>query len=295
MVFYTFEDVIRLLQTFQETPVEVSDELRGWRWREPPLLAPYKAKVNAADLSFGCDTGRLAYLRYVTKQKEKPDEKLLFGAAVHKSIVLATTTAKGILYRLKPRDGKMFYEEMKRAGEEMEKNSVSSNYVNVFRSLWNLATFTYSSALDRVLSISHHLSWDGVIYRVVPWICEFPIDGRLLGLNRAIRIDALITPNLIVEFKTRKPSRSYEIALAGYALCFESQFRTPVNHAVILYLSFDGKTFKVFEHFVTIDDALRLEFVERRDLYMKIASEGFDPGLPQHCDPYCPYLKVCGG
>ena len=87
------------------------------------------------------------------------------------------------------------------------------------------------------------------------------------------------------------------MALAGYALCFESQYKIPVNHAVILYLVFDesGASFKVYENILRVDDGLRLEFVERRDLLAQVASSGVDPGLPDVCDAYCPYLGVCRG
>ncbi|MEM2941716.1 MAG: CRISPR-associated protein Cas4 [Thermoproteota archaeon] len=51
--------------------------------------------------------------------------------------------------------------------------------------------------------------------------------------------------------------------------------------------------FRVYECFVPVDDALRMEFVEKRDLMCRVVSEGVDPGLPGECDKYCPYLKVC--
>ncbi|MEM4383029.1 MAG: type I-A CRISPR-associated protein Cas4/Csa1 [Candidatus Caldarchaeum sp.] len=294
MVFYTFEDVLRVLQSFQETPCEVSEELRGWRWREPPLLSAYRSKVNASDLSFKCDTGRFAYLRHVTRVRERVGDELVFGLAVHRTVVSASTAAKGILYHSRPVNGKSFYEEMMAAGEKVRSERLFNRFPEVFESLWRIAALSYSSALDRVLTVSRYLSWDGVVYRVVPWVCEFPVDGRSLGLNRAVRIDALIPPNVIVEFKTRKPSRLYEVALAGYALCFECQFRTPVNHALILYLSYEGGgQFRVYECFVPVDDALRMEFVEKRDLLCRVVSEKIDPGLPEVCDRYCPYLNVC--
>ncbi|MDW7978142.1 MAG: CRISPR-associated protein Cas4, partial [Candidatus Caldarchaeum sp.] len=144
-----------------------------------------------------------------------------------------------ILYHEKPVNGGLFYEKMKRMGEELRKGEGFSRFPEVFDCLWDSAALAYSSALDRVLSISRYLSWDGVVYRVVPWTCEFPVDGRPFGLDGAIRVDALIPPSVIVEFKTRRPSRVYEVVLAGYVLCFEAMFRVPVNHALLLYLSFE--------------------------------------------------------
>ncbi|MCS6785328.1 MAG: type I-A CRISPR-associated protein Cas4/Csa1 [Candidatus Caldarchaeum sp.] len=275
-------------------PCHVSDELRGWRWREPPLLNPYRVRVNASDLSFDCGSGRFSFLRHVLRVRESAGSDLLFGVFVHRVVVAATTAAKSILYGRRPSSGRMFFDEMMALGRVLVKEDGFSRFPDVFDSLWSRAAHAYSSALDKVLSVSRYLSWDGVVYRVVPWICEFPLDGRPLGLHRAVRVDALIPPSVIVEFKTRRPSRLFEVALAGYALCFEAQFRVPVDHAVLVYLSFDRDgVCRVYENFVAVDDALRMEFVERRDLLLRVAAERFDPGLPPECDRYCPYLKYC--
>lgn len=298
MPFYSYDDVLRVSQLIQEMPCEVSEELRGWRWREPPLLPAYDVKLNASDLNFRCGTGRLAFLRNHLRAKEKGGEALRLGAFIHKAISAATATAKAILYNSRPKSGVDFYELfIKSLDSVMGGRELPGEHVHVLNAIWRRAALTYSSSLDRMTALSKYLSLDGLVSRVVPWICEFPIDGRLLGLSRAIRLDALVPPALIVEFKTRKPCRDFEIALAGYALCFESQYRVPINHAVILYieLSSDKDSLRVYEHILRIDDALRMEFVEKRDLYASKASLGVDPGLPEVCDAYCPYLGVCRG
>ncbi|HID04823.1 MAG TPA: type I-A CRISPR-associated protein Cas4/Csa1 [Aigarchaeota archaeon] len=296
MPFYSYDDVLRVFQVIQDMPCEVSEELRGWRWAEPPLLSPYSVKINASDLSFGCKTGRLAFLRHYVRAGERAGESLRLGSFVHRVIATATAEAKAILYCRKPASGVDFFDMMMQGmPHATEVNSLPREYVRVLNMLWRRAALTYSSAYDKVLELSRYLSLDGLVSRVVPWICEFPIDGRLLGLNRAIRIDALVPPALIIEFKTRKPCRDFEITLAGYALCFESQYKIPVNHAVILYLVFDDdmSSFRVYENILRIDDGVRMEFVEKRDLFAQVASSGVDPGLPEVCDPYCPYLGVC--
>jgi len=62
---------------------------------------------------------------------------------------------------------------------------------------------------------------------------------------------------------------------------------------MILYLKFSGRDVKTYEHYVVIDDELRLELVERRDMLLRVVSEGLDPGLPERCGPSCPYLRIC--
>lgn len=296
MPFYSYDDVLRVSKLIQEMPCEVSEELRGWNWHSPPLLSAYTAQINVSDLGFSCQTGRLAFLRYRMNVRERADERLHFGAFIHKVISMATSTAKSILYNYTPQSGGELYEKMvKRMEEILAMQSLPASHIKAFKALWSRAALTYSSSLDRALELSKYLGVDGLVSRVVPWICEFPLDGRLLGLNRAVRIDALVPPALIIEFKTRRPGRSVEVALAAYALIFECVYRIPVNHAVILFIEFgaDAGSFKTYEKVLRIDDSLRLEFVEKRDLYASRASLDVDPGLPADCDPYCPYLSVC--
>jgi len=298
MPFYSYDDVLRVSQLIQDMPCEVSEELRGWHWREPPLLPAYNVKINASDLSFGCKTGRLAFLRHYLRAREANVEGLKFGKLVHRVIVDATAVAKAILYYSKPTSGVDFYDKfIEYLPRIVNVNGLTNDYINAINAIWRRAALAYSSALDKVVTLSRYLSLDGIVSMVVPWICEFPIDGRLLGLSRAIRLDALIPPALIVEFKTRKPCRDFEITLAGYVLCFECQFKIPVNHAVLLYIEFssDKKSFQVYENILRVDDALRMEFVEKRDLYASRASSGIDPGIPENCDLHCPYLGVCRG
>jgi len=70
-----------------------------------------------------------------------------------------------------------------------------------------------------------------------------------------------------------------------------------VDYALIVNLRFDRswRDFKVYERIVRVSDALRDEFIERRDRVMRIVKEGIDPGLPRKCSPYCPYIEVCRG
>jgi CRISPR-associated protein Csa1 len=296
MPFYSYDDVLRISKLIQEMPCEISEELRGWNWHNPPLLPAYTTQINVSDLSFSCQTGRLAFLRYKMKVKEQGDERLHFGSFIHKVISMATSTAKSLLYSSTMQNGGELYEKMtKRMEDILSVRGLPESYIKAFKALWNRAALTYASSLDKVLELSKYLSIDGLVSRVVPWICEFPLDGRLLGLNRAVRIDALVPPTLIIEFKTRRPNRNVEVALAAYALIFECSYRIPVNHAVILYIEFapDASSFKTYEKVLRIDDSLRLEFVEKRDLYASKAYLDVDPGLPADCDPYCPYLGVC--
>jgi CRISPR-associated protein Csa1 len=295
MPFYTYHDVLRLTKMIQESPCEVSEELRGWNWRHPPLLPTSSVRINVSDLGFRCATGRIAYLRYNLNFRELPNDSLSFGSFLHRVISAATVRAKSILYGSHPRSGTEFYEQMMNKQAYTIIGEISEENARVFDMLWERAALTYSASFDSVREQSRYLSLDGLVSRVVPWICEFPVDGRMLGLNRNIRIDALVPPSLIIEFKTRRPSRDIEIAMAGYALAFECQYIVPINHVVILYVEFnrDKSSFKVHENIVRIGDNLRLDFIEKRDLYFSHVEAGIDPGLPDNCDLSCPYIRMC--
>jgi len=68
---------------------------------------------------------------------------------------------------------------------------------------------------------------------VVPLVTEFPINGERVGLSRSLRADALVLPNLLVELKTRRPRPTFEAALAGYAITFESEYAVPVDRPLL--------------------------------------------------------------
>jgi len=53
-------------------------------------------------------------------------------------------------------------------------------------------------------------------------------------VSRILRIDAVLLPAILVELKTRAIKHEHEIALAGYALAFESQYEVPVDYALIV-------------------------------------------------------------
>ena len=305
-MFFTFDDVVRLSKIFKRMPCETSEELRGWNWSEPPILPPYSVKLYMSDVAGGfCSTNRIAYLRHVAKAQEKPSVRLTVGAFIHTIYHEASRAAKAIIYeRGNTLSGAGFREEFSRLGD-IALARLSERYrelkpelrASIFHSLWNYAANTYASALDRFKSRSPYMSVDGLATMVVPMTVEYPVDGSLIGLSRTLRIDAVLLPTILVELKTRAVRHEHEVALAGYALAFESQYEVPVDYALIVNLRFDRswRDFKIYEHIVRISDALRDEFLERRDKVMRIVEEGIDPGLPRRCDPNCPYIGVCRG
>jgi len=303
-LFFTFDDVVRLSRTFKRMPCEISEELRGWNWDEPPVLPPSPVKLFMSDVAGGfCATGRIAYLRYVLRKREKPPTQLTIGAFIHDIYHEASRTAKALIYEhSEPPASSSFRTEFIQLGQNVLAR-LSKRYgglredvrASIFNSLWNFAANTYASALDRFRSRSPFMSVDGLATMVVPMTVEYPVDGSLIGLSRALRVDAVLPPAILVELKTRALKHDHEVAMAGYALAYESQYEVPINYAVIINLRFSRgwRVFRIYEHIVLMSDALRSEFIERRDNVMRIVDEGIDPGMPERCDLLCPYIRVC--
>lgn len=301
-MFFTFEDVVRLSRVFRRRPCSVSDELRGWHWDEYPLAPAYSVRINASDLAGGfCPTNRHIYVRYILKSEERPNFRLELGSFIHRVYHMVSCTVKSILYEGAP-SGDGFKEVFKNVSEEAFAKAYSgfqtlkSDFAKrVFEALWNYASNVYAASLDRLRTVSPYMSLDGLVSLVIPMTVEFPVDGTLIGLNRAIRVDAILHPHTVVELKTRGFRPEYEVGLASYALAIESQYEIPVNYAVLSEVKFDRgfQGLKVYERHVLISDELRGRFIERRDSAMRMIEEELDPGMPDVCSEDCPFLGVC--
>jgi CRISPR-associated protein Csa1 len=305
-MFYTLEDSIRLSRAFRQMPCEVSDEVRGWNWNTYPLASPSRLRLSVSDIFNGfCDSLRIIYLRYV--RRERLDENdipipVVEGSFIHRVFTEAVRYGKGLMYRESIFDACEFREHFEQV-RNTKFNELYSDFKTVphnraeriFLKIWGLAAHTYSASLDRLKLRSPYLVPDGLASTVIPLTTENPIDGSLIGLNRNIRLDAVLWPATLIELKTRGRHPDDALALTAYAIAFESEYEVPQNFGVVLYLRFDhdGNDFKVYEETVQFSDRLRTTFIERRDRALTLLDEGVDPGPPPECSLHCPYLKVC--
>ena len=303
-MFYTFEDVVRFGRVFRGFPVDVSEELRGWRWSEYPVVHVSSVRLGVSDIAGGfCGSGRFVYLKYVLRVREyRVVERVEAGSFIHRVFSETVRAAKKAVYMCDSVYSCRFRENF-----EEQRSHVFSRVAGglkflrrevaekIFDQLWSYGVSVYTSAFMKVKSMSPYLSLDGAASLIVPLVTEFPVDGTLLGLTRAIRLDALLPPAVIVEIKTRELKPIYNVALAAYAMAYESQYHIPVNHAVLVNVRFskDYSSFRVYEKIVPISDSLRQEFIDLRDKLSRIVEEGIDPGFPSECDPECPYYSFC--
>ncbi len=236
------------------------------------------------------------------KEQQREVKKLEEGILVHKAFGIAISTVKSLILELGANGyrefrsrfiGKVTREHiidgLKLLSDERERYNI------ILNELFEEAANVYAAAYTKSANSIYNLSPDGLLSLVVPIISEFPIDGSLIGFSRGIRADALLPPNILVEIKTRKPNHQHDLQLASYALAFESVYRIPVNHSIIVYVDIDDRrgSIRRSEKVVSISDQLRSEVIEKRDIAFKIIDESYDPGLPDKCSIHCPYLEVC--
>ncbi|MGB9730224.1 MAG: type I-A CRISPR-associated protein Cas4/Csa1 [Thermoprotei archaeon] len=295
-MFFTIEDLIKYSRMFRSMLVDVSEELRGWNWNVPPLIPAYPVKMSVSDLTNEfCGTGRFVYLKYVKRVQELLQPKLMRGKLIHDTITEASKMAKLLIY-----SGyiKNFREKFTESGERVYSNMNIigvENSEEIFKMIWDYAADVFSSSLVRARSRSPYLSVDSIVALTVPGTNEYPVDGTLIGLTKTIRIDNLLPPSIIVEYKTREFQPVYEVALAAYALAYESQYEIPINYAILVNIKIDERRrdIKYYEKLVAISDSLRQQFIDLRDSLAKIVSDQIDPGKPKSCPVDCPYFKVC--
>lgn len=301
------EDVISLYKDMRRLPqVEVSEELRGWSYSEGLVTTPGGPLLGVSDITGGfCDKGRDVYLRYVKKVKQRDNYLLQRGRLVHEVWMRTIVEVKRSIYNLGfEATGDTLAGEASRLKDKL-KAEFREKYplIPEDEATWligrivNEGYSTYSSALERQQSRSRFLEIDGLISATIPLITEFPINGERIGLSMALRADALIPPSLILELKTRPPRREFELTLAGYAMAFESQYETPVDRGLLIYVEVDtqGKRLYVRPKLLPLGDNLRSEFIERRDKLLEMILYEEDPGMSSKCPQECPYLYYCRG
>ena len=287
-MFFTLSEVQLLAKRVKLVPRVISEELRGWQWHEPPLYPSSNTLLSVSDLTNGlCDSGRFAFLRH--KGVEAKGEAKV-GSTVHTAYATAIETIKRLIYEEGDMDGVRLRTLM---ADEFYKLEV--DLVDVGKAIWDHAVSIYSAELDKVRG-KPFLRRDSLVSLVVPFYVEFPVDGSLLGLHGALRVDAFVpTLPLIAEMKVGSYKRAHELALVGYALAYESQYEVPVDFGYLCYVNVIGG--KVLDNcrLVVIGDTLRQEFVEVRDKALRAIDEGIDPGLAKKCSSECPYLSYCRG
>jgi CRISPR-associated protein Csa1 len=299
--------------------VDVAEELRGWRWAEPPLRPPYERRLTLWEVaSKYCPTGRDVYLRHIQAERGAPNVPMVAGSVYHEVLVRAVTQAKRLLYlygvegyqravdelqAIAVEDGLERWRAPVEAAESAarlmpgtgdETPSLWEEVLAGARSLWSFETTRIAARVQELAARHPHLSEDALVWAAVPVVVQQRLDGTLLGLSRHLSADAFTAAEpMIVDVKFGERCDFDRLSVAGYALVMESLHEFPVNIGCVVYARRKGGRWLIEKDFHLIDDELRQWFLEERDEKMRLVEGEIDPGLPPDCPLDCPYFRPC--
>jgi len=289
--------VFRELRLVRGMRAEIGEELRGWRWGEPPVAPPpLGVRLSVSEVAGGyCETRRDVYLRRVLRVRHEPNGGMRFGAYVHEVFRRSLTRLRRLIEDGVTRGWDLLQqfdaeavarEAAAAAGADQDPRGVE------------LARFLAVQVAARVDDIASRSRADplSLAARAVPLLMEHVIDGRPLGLT-TVRADALlygIVVELKVGFEEVERHERHALALAGYALAVEADEEVPVDAGLAIYISFNGGV-KLRAAPVPIGEGLRREFLEERNRLMELVHSGADPGVSPACSSKCPLYSYCHG
>ena len=280
--------------------IAVSEELRGWSWRNPPV-APLlnEVKLGVWEISsLYCETRRDIYLRRVLKVKSKPSQSMLKGKAVHSLIVSVLKEFKKLLLMGAGSGSELYISLLDKRkqiiAEILKKIPVNHDFSPKLTQLYNFLVLQFSAEYDRLLSEAPEHVRPRIPEQFSEIISERIVDGSRVGLSSWLMIDVYVPPTAIVEVKTGARREFHKLGLAGYALAIESSERTPINQGQLLYVYLNNGV-HLLRKIIEIDDELRREFLEERDRLMEIIYNERDPGLAGSCPRTCPFYYYCRG
>ncbi|AAL62549.1 conserved hypothetical protein [Pyrobaculum aerophilum str. IM2] len=273
--------------------VEVGEELRGWRWGEPPVQPPpLGVRLSVSDIvGGGCESRRDLYLKRVLGVRAEPNGGMKFGAYIHEVFKRSLAELRSLI-----EGGAVKGWELVQSfnAEAIAREAAIAAEAEADPRGVELARYLAIQVAARVDEIASRSSADSlsIAARAVPVLAEYVIDGRPLGLT-LVRADALYY-NVVVEIKVGSYSERHALALAGYALAIEADEEVPVDAGLLISVAFNGGV-KLRAYPVAIGEGLRREFLEERNRLMELVASGSDPGLSPKCDDKCPLWRHCHG
>jgi len=285
--------VFRELKLVRGMRADVGEELRGWRWGEPPVAPPpLGVRLSVSEIVGGyCESRRDLYLRRVLRVRAEPNGSMKFGAYIHEVFRRSLIG----LRRLVEEGAASGWELIRRFdGEALAREAAEAVGAEPDPRGVELARFLAVQVAARVDEVASRSGADplSVAARAVPLLAEYVVDGRPLGLT-LVRADAVVH-GAVLEVKVGERSDRHALALAGYALAIEADEEVPVDAGLLVYISFNGGV-KLRAVPVPVGEGLRREFLEERNRLMELVHSGADPGVSPNCDGRCPLYAHCHG
>ena len=306
----TLSNLSKILRHLHKKRPEVSEELRGWGWRQPPILFPYENIRLAISETYGtaCPSGRDIYLRHILRMKTRPTRQQAEGYLIHFILNKFTTTLKQFitgepaspdnLYRMLIAERPLIHHEWQAylSSQGVELDDAEKVFELYFREVWVPMALEACSEYAKAVMANPYATQETVLAKIMPVFSEFEVDGTPLGFSDICRIDYFTPFGLIVEVKTTFPNEMHGLAAAAYAMAVEANFEIPVDYALLQYLWLmrNGRL-RVAQRLVPLTDALRMRAIEVRDLKARIIAEGVDPAPEEVCGSECPFSRVVKG
>lgn len=302
MVYFLGAEEMREVER-EASKTVIDESLRGWSYNSSPVRPPYDIPLPVSVIANRyCRCGRDVYLSYVLRQAGKPPTEARTGHLYHEIISSIVEEAKRFIYNYGTAPPIELYQYLDTMGEttiqgladKLKLPTEDSLHVRNARKLWMYMSLEISHSLNTVLSRGVGVSLDTLVSATIPFVVNYLVNGRPVGLSERLQADALGAMSLVLDLKTGPPMDFHKLTTTGYALALESSLSQPVNVGCIVYLSFrdESPTPIVIRRIHAIDESLRMEFLEERDRKQRIVAEGIDPAKPSICDPNCMYLNL---
>jgi CRISPR-associated protein Csa1 len=276
----------------------VAEELRGWRWPEPPVQPVYDAPLGVYEVAGKyCPTGRDVYLRRVMRVVAPPNRGMVEGRLLHQLAAELLVEAKSLIYQhgsncLAALDGLRFHPH-----PPIDTPAPESQHAELRAKFDAVRAFQVRCIVDRVqdvLARHPHVGADALAALALPVHLEVRLNGTYLGLSPHLSADAVLFADHVVadlKFGPREPF--HRLTTAGYALTLESLYEVPIDVGCIVYVGFRNGRVTIDRDYHLIGDELRQWFLQEREEKARLVAEEIDPGVPRECSRSCPYLRVC--
>jgi len=277
---FVFGRLLRRLHLLSSS-YPVSEELRGWCWDRPPIKPRAYLGLGVYDVASYCPTRRDAWLRRVCRVRPQEVASLRLGSDVHEVIssVVSTVRTYAALSNLWECDLSVVESVLKRYD--------SREWFSVLK---DIAYITYYTLMSDYVWSTYGVGHQPFL----GWLSEVRVDGSLIGLSPNLRVDALVSGNLIIDFKVGRKFENHELALAAYALALEANLEVPIDYGFIVYIAPNGRS-KVSVKAVYIDSDLRRDFIDARNEVIDMLLSEREPPKALTCPQTCPYRQYCLG
>ncbi len=280
----------KLLSTARE--VQVSPQLRGWNWYQPPLKPYHDTRLPMYSVvSKFCPTDRDIYLSHVERSKAPVNFRMVLGKIVHGVV------SDCLLDYLRQRDvrfdewwNNVRWDEIPYDPGTLRKPAEAS---------WNYMERCLKARYSEFSAAQPYASEQDRLASTAPFLVEHKISGELLGLSGLLSLDCYdylrgIMFDLTVD---SRPKEWHRLAPVGYALVFESVHEVPIDVCGVVYVSFLEEKLSVRKDLFFANDELRSWWIQERDRKLEIVAEGRDPGKPSRseCEASCIQCSTCWG